>query len=451
MTRATKDDSLRESLERLAAANRRIAAAYPGERADRQPVHTVYGGAQLFAHDVAAKLGAHALALLEEYAPDAQSFGCAIGLPEGDLTAMVHARVVEKLHHEPVEDFRIDFEDGYGVRPDAEEDGHATAAAAAMARGALEHTLPPFVGIRIKPLTAELHERSLRTLELFLGTLLEHTRGALPHNFVVTLAKITSTEQVATLCDALQAIEKSAGLFPGAIPIELMVETTQMIIGPEGRCLLPDFVHAARGRCRGAHFGVYDYTAACGITAAHQSMRHPACDFARQVMQVALAGTDVALSDGATNVLPVPPRVASAGKALSAADRDENRRAIHAAWRTHYDDVRHSLRHAYYQGWDMHPGQLPTRHAAVAAFFLEARDEAATRLRVFMEKAAQATLLGNVFDDAATGQALLNFFLRGMSCGALTAQDVLATGLTIDELKSRSFVGILAARRQHVS
>src|SRR5207245_5457563 len=161
--------------------------------------HTVYGGAQLFGHDVAAKLGASALALLEEHAPDAGSFASAIGLPEGELAATVYARVLDKLHHEPVEDFRIDFEDGYGVRPDAEEDGHAIAAATAMARGAIEHTLPPFVGIRIKPLTPELHQRSLRTLDLFLDTLLERTRGALPHHFVVTLAKITAPEQVATL------------------------------------------------------------------------------------------------------------------------------------------------------------------------------------------------------------------------------------------------------------
>ena len=182
--------------------------------------------------------------------------------------------------------------------------------------------------------------------------------------------------------------------------------------------------------------------------AAHQSLRHPACDFARHVMQVALAGTEVTLSDGATNVLPVPRHVAAAGAISSEAEREDNRRAIHAAWRAHYDDVRHSLRHAYYQGWDMHPGQLPKRYAAVAAFFLEARDEAAARLHTFVEKAAQATLLGNVFDDAATGQALLNFFLRGLNCGALTEQDALATGLTLEELRGRSFAGILAARRQ---
>jgi hypothetical protein len=440
-------ESLRASLERLHAANHTIALAYPGERADRQPVHTVYGGAHLFAHDLAPRMGETATQALETYAPDARTFANAIGL-DARLAEAVYARVIEKLAHEPVEDYRVDFEDGYGNRPETEEDAHARAAAQQMARGAIEHTLPPFVGIRIKPLTDEWLERSLRTLELFVTTLVEGTRGTLPKGFVVTLPKITASEQVSTLVDSFELLERATGLLPGAIQLELMVETTQSIFGPHGQSLLPDFVNAARGRCRGAHFGVYDYTAACGITAAHQRPRHPACDFARHVMQVTLAGTGVTLSDGATAIMPVAPHVARDGGKLSAAEREANTRAVHHAWRTHYDDVRHSLEHAYYQGWDLHPAQLPTRYAAVFAFFLEAREEAAVRLRAFVDKAAQATLVGNVFDDAATGQALLNFFLRGMNCGALTEEEALATGLTLAELRGRSFVKILNARRE---
>jgi hypothetical protein len=443
------DESLRGALERLHTANRQVAEAYPGERADRQPVHTVYGGAQLFTHDVAAKLGEAALRLLEEHAPDSATFARALGMSaDGELAPLVHARVIEKLRHEPVEDYRIDFEDGYGVRPDAEEDGHAAAAAAAMARGALEQTLPPFVGIRIKPLTDELHARSLRTLEIFVRTLLERTRGALPRNFVVTLAKITAVEQVSVLVEAFELLERSSGLLPGALLMEFMVETPQMIVGPDGRCPLLDFVHAARGRCRGAHFGVYDYTAACGVAAAHQGLRHPACDFARHVMQVALAGSGVTLSDGATNVLPIAPHGHRADASRSPAEREANRAAIHSAWRTHVEDTRHSLRHGFYQGWDMHPGQLPARYAAVYAFYLEARAQAVARLAGFIEKATQATLLGNVFDDAATGQALLNFLLRGISCGALAEDDARAAGLTLEELRERSFMKILNARRE---
>jgi citrate lyase beta subunit len=439
----------REMLHRLSGANLRFAEAYPGDRADRQPVHTVYGGAQLFSADVAAKLGAAALRALQEYAPDPATFARAIGLsgPES-LASAVHARVAEKLKREPVEDYRIDFEDGYGNRPDAEEDGHAVADAEETARGMSERSLPPFIGIRIKPLSEELRARSLRTLDLFVGALVRRTRGELPSNFIVTLPKITCPEQVRAAVEACELIERGRKLAPGSLKIELMVETPQSIFTPDGALALPRFVAAARGRCRGAHFGTYDYTAGIGITAMYQLPQHLACDFARHVMQVCLAGTGLLLSDGATTVMPVGPhRAAPGGPPLSPAQAEENRAAVHRAWRIHYDDVRASLRNAYFQGWDLNPAQLPTRYAAVYAFFLESRAEAGARLKAFVDKAAQATLVGSTFDDAATGQGLLNFFLRGLSCGALTEEEALAAGLSLEELRGRSFVKMLNARR----
>ncbi len=448
MQTALNPDDLRPWMERLSAANREVARAYPGDRLDRQPVHTVYGGAQLFSADIAARLGAAAVRTFEEYAPDAETFAGALGLGGRDaFHRTLHTRVAEKLRREPVEDFRIDFEDGYGNRPDAEEDGHAVKNGEETARGLREDTLPPAIGIRVKPLTDELRGRSLRTLDLYLGSLVRSSGGRLPRDFVVTLPKITTGEQVAVFVEVLELLERRLGLAPGAVPIELMVETPQSILGPEGRVLLPDFVRAGRGRVRGVHFGVYDYTASCNITARYQAPGHDACDFARHVMQVTMAGTGVTLSDGATTIMPVGPhRAAPGGPPLTAAQLDENRRAVHHGWKVHFDDVRASLRNAYYQGWDLNPAQLPSRYAAVFSFFLEAREEAALRLRAFVDRAAQATLSGSVFDDAATGQGLLNFFLRGLSCGALTEDEALATGLTLEEIRGRSFVKMLAGR-----
>ncbi len=437
----------RDILARLADANRRFAAAYPGDRADRQPVHTVYGGAHLFRADVARRLGEVALRTLEENAPDPVTFARALALPGDEtLARTVYARVVEKLRREPVEDFRIDFEDGYGHRTDAEEDAQAVADGEEVARGVREGLLPPYLGIRIKPLSSELHGRALRTLDLFVSTLLRGA-GELPANFVVTIPKVVAAEQVAAVVEACELLERAHGLAAGALRLELMVEMTQSIIGPDGVVALPGLIAACRGRCRGAHFGTYDYTAGCSITATYQLPAHPACDFARHVMQVCLAGTGVTISDGATTVMPVGPHRAAPGVPLTPAQSDENRAAVHRAWKIHYDDVRMSLRNAYYQGWDLMPGQLPTRYAAVFAFFLESRAEAGARLRAFVEKAAQATLMGTIFDDAATGQGLLNFFLRGLNCGALTEDEALATGLTLDELRGRSFVKMLNARR----
>lgn len=478
MSTVLDDDLTRDLLARLTTANRAFAAAYPGDSIDRQPVHTVYGGAQLFSHDLAGKLGQAAQRLLGEYAPDYCSFARAIGLSGSDrlptlpserarlevriaedaeavrqsepgayLAHSVYSRVLEKLQREPVEDFRIDFEDGYGHRPDPEEDGHAVADAEAVARGMAEGTLPPYLGIRIKPFTEELRARGVRTLDLFLTTLLGRSGGALPANFVVTLPKVTIPEQVETLVALFELLERAHQLAHGSLRCEIMVETTQSVIGPDGIVPLARLVAAGRGRCVGAHLGVYDYTAACNVTALHQNPAHPACAFARHVMQVALAGTGVAISDGAVTLMPVAAHTAAAGGTLTPVQVEANRAAVHGAWKTHYGEVRRALREGYYQGWDLHPGQLPTRHAAVVAFFLEGRDEAAERLRRFVEQAAQATRLGNVFDDAATGQGLLNFFLRGISCGALTEAEALATGLTLEELRGRSFTQILKRRR----
>ena len=441
---------------RLRDANAELARRYPGEVGARQPVHTVYGGAHLFTADTAQKLGRVALRSLEEYAADSEELASAVGLTDGQLVAHVHGRVFDKLRAEPVEDFRIDFEDGYGVRPDAEEDGHAASVASEVARGMRDGTLPSFIGIRIKPLTEELQARSLRTLDIFLTTLVRARRAegggrggssGLPDNWVVTLPKITHPGQVAAFVDVLDLLEKKLDLAGDTLRFEAMVETPQLIMGPEGRSTLPALVDAGRGRLVAAHFGTYDYTASLNITAAQQRMQHPACDFARQMMQVALAGTGVWLSDGSTTVMPVPVHRAAEGSTLTDRQQAENRASVHRAWRLHFQDVRHSLATGFYQGWDLHPAQLVTRYAAVYSFFLEGVEPAAARLRNFLAKAAQATLVGDVFDDAATGQGLLNFFLRAINSGALTEAEAGAMiDLTAEELRTRSFTKILRSR-----
>lgn len=439
---------LSESFEKITGRLRTsmygFAKRYPGESGRRQPVHTVYGGAHLFKSDTAVRLGQLAVRSFEAFGPDAATFAIALDLPR-NLADTVFARVGEKIAREAVEDFRIDFEDGYGTRPDAEEDGHAASAAGEVAKGMQAGTLPPFIGIRIKTFSEELHARSIRTLDLFLTTLVEASGGKMPDNFVVTLPKIVTPEQVGALADVFDAIEPKLGLAAGSLKMEMMIETTQSIVASNGEIGMPRMLEAARGRCTAAHFGTYDYTASCSITAAYQDMLHPACDFARNMMQVSFGGTGVWLSDGATNIMPVAPH---RGENLSAEQIAKNRAVVHRAWKLHYDHCRHSLANAFYQGWDLHPGQLPTRYAAVYTFFLEGLDAASERLRNFVEKAAQATLVGDVFDDAATGQGLLNYFLRAINCGAVTEQEALdRTSITLDELRSGSFVKILKNRQ----
>lgn len=400
---------------------------------DRQPIHTVYGGAHLFRADVARRLGDRALAAMDAWVPDAAALAATFGMDEARAAA-VDARVRRKLATEPVEDYRADFEDGFGARSDAEEDEAAARVAAELAKGIEAGSLPPFTGIRIKPLGDATAARATRTLELVLARLAAAAPGTLPPGFAVTLPKVERSAEVATLARRLDAAESAHGLPRGSVAIELMVETPRALLDDEGRVPLRRLVDAAGGRCRGAHFGPYDHAASLGIAAAHQELRHPAGDVARILMQHALAGTGVHLADGPTTRLPV---------GSGPADRE----AVRAAMRAHWDDTRHSLRLGLWQGWDLHPAQLVPRYAAVYAFFLEQHAAAAARLRGFLEQAARATLLDGVFDDAATAQGLLAFLRRGLACGALSAEEVAAAGLTAAELRLGSFPAILAARR----
>ena len=411
----------------------------------RQPVHTVYGGAHLFSADTPTKMAEIAAKTLQIYAPNGVSLARALSEPENDLWIAVYSRVLAKLKKEAVEDFRIDFEDGYGNRPDAEEDQHALQCADEMAKGLKAGSLPPFIGIRIKPLTPETAERSLRTLDLFLTTFSQKTQGRFPSSFVVTLPKITQASQCAALAKALSVLEKKLKIKAGSIGCEIMVETAQAILDQNGSCPLPEFVEACEGRCTGAHFGTYDYTASLGITASHQSMSNPVCDFAKHMMQVSLSGKPVFLSDGATNIMPVGPHRLTSP--LTPSQKLENEEVVHHAWSESYDHIRYSLETGFYQGWDLHPAQIPIRFAAVYSFFLESLGPTQRRLKTFIEKSAQATLSGDIFDDAATGQGLLNFFLRGIACGAITEEEALETGLTLEEIRGRSFLKILQNRR----
>jgi citrate lyase beta subunit len=421
-----------------------LIARLPRERPvfdlGRAPVHVVYGGAHLFSADLPSKLGGLARKTLSAYAATPRELADVFGLDPA-VGEQVHGRIVRKLEREPVEDLRIDFEDGYGVRSDEEEDETAARAAQALAELLARDDRPHLLGVRIKALDAASGRRAIRTLDRFVTTLVA-AYGRAPERFVVTLPKVTSARQVAALTELLETLEARTGMAEGAIALELMIEQPEALLSEDGRVVLPAWVAAGKGRCVAAHLGTYDLTASLGVAASEQTADHPAADLARLLMSVSLAGTPVRLSDGATTVLPIPPHKAPSDDA----QRAENQAVVHGALRRHYDDVRRALRLGLYQGWDLHPAQLVSRYAAVFAFHREALATSTARLSTFLGKAAQATRVGEVFDDAATGQGLLNFFLRGLACGALDASEVLAAGLTPTELATRSFTAIIKGR-----
>ncbi|MET9441874.1 aldolase/citrate lyase family protein [Streptomyces sp. NPDC006610] len=396
----------------LAPVDAELARRYPGDPGTRQPVHTVYVPGDAFAAGTVRSWGDRALAALDDHAPDAASFAAVLGLAD-DLAEAVHDRVRAKLEREPVEDLRIDFEDGYGPPPDAEEDETAARAARLVAEAHADGTAPPYTGIRMKCMEAPVRDRGIRTLDIFLTGLMR--AGGLPDGLLLTLPKVTCPEQVTAMVRLLEAFEKAHGLPSGRLGFEIQIETSQAILAADGTATVARLIQAAEGRATGLHYGTFDYSACLGVSAAHQASDHPAADHAKAVMQVAAAGTGVRLSDGSTNVLPVGPT-----------------EQVHAAWRLHYGLTRRALARAYYQGWDMHPGHLPTRYAAVFAFYREGFAQAAGRLARYAERAG-----GDIMDEPATAKALSGHLLRGLDCGALDVAEVARhSGLTRADLEA---------------
>ncbi|MEV5311901.1 aldolase/citrate lyase family protein [Streptomyces sp. NPDC052610] len=399
----------------LAPVDAALERLYPGDPGTRQPVHTVYVPGDAFAADTIRSWGDQALAALDEHAPDAASFAAVLGLPDV-LAEPVHSRVRAKLEREPIEDLRVDFEDGYQGK---DEDQDAARAARLIAEAYANGTAAPYMGIRMKCMEAAVRDRGIRTLDIFLTGLMQ--AGGLPDGLVLTLPKVTYPEQVTAMVRLLEAFEKAHGLEAGRIGFEIQIETSQSILAADGTATVARMIQAAEGRATGLHYGTFDYSACLGVSAAYQASDHPAADHAKAIMQVAAAGTGVRVSDGSTNVLPVGPTA-----------------KVHDAWRLHYGLTRRALARAYYQGWDMHPGHIPTRYAAVFAFYREGFEQAADRLARYANRAG-----GDVMDEPATAKALSGYLLRGLDCGALDIAEVAKlTGLTRADLE-----GFAAPRR----
>jgi hypothetical protein len=403
--------------ERLATDDAARRKAYPGPSSKRQPVHTVYVPADQFHVEVVQEWGAAAGAALARYAPRPEDMARATGLNVSAVRT-VWGAVVAKLANEPIEDLRIDLEDGYGGRADDEEDRHARAVALELAAAVTTGAVPPFLGIRFKSLEPATRRRGLRTLDLVLRGLLD--RCELPAGWVLTLPKVTSVAQVGAMADICGRLESTYGLAAGTLRFEIQVETPQAVLQADGTATVASMLHAAAGRCAGLHFGTYDYTAGLEIAGGYQSLDHPAADHAKAVMQLAAAGTGIPISDGSTNRLPVG-----------------NPDDVHAAWAQHARLVRRSLERGFYQGWDLHPAQLPTRFLATYLFFRADLAQVGARLRRYFDRSG-----GRVLDEPATAQALAGFLVRGVRCGAVDAGEVEAlTGTGLETIAA------LAVRR----
>ncbi len=304
----------------------------------------------------------------------------------------------------------MDLEDGYGVRANAEEDAHAVASAEALRAAAAAGRLPASYGLRPKSLDAAVRDRGLRSLDRFLTALAAGGSAAAPPGLVITLPKVSAPQQVSVFGAVLAELEGRLGLAP--VPLEVQVETPAAVLA------LPAVVAAGRPRLTGLHVGTYDYSAALGISAEHQAGDHPSVELATALMQLAAAGTGIRVADGSCNLLPVGDRA-----------------AVHAAWLRHAELIRRAWRRGLYQGWDLHPAQLVSRHATVASCLLTGLPTALARLSRWAGTGTAAATgpvatAGPVADEPATARALAGHLRRALDVGLLDDADLAATDLT---------------------
>jgi len=255
-------------------------------------------------------------------------------------------------------------------------------------------------GLRCKSLEADTRARAVRTLDLFLESYL--AAGGDPGALIVTCPKVSAPEQVRALVALCSGLESAHGIAAGALRFELQIETPPAVLGADGTATVARMLDAADHRCLALVYGTYDYSAALGVAPAEQRSDHPVAEYAKAVMQVATANTGVRMSDGSSNILPVG-----------------DHEAVLHAWRVQARLVWRALRGGVYQGWDMHPGQLPARFLVTYAFFREGAPAAVARLRAYRAKADSG-----VMDEPATERALVAYLARGVGCGALDPDEV---------------------------
>ncbi|GAA0964229.1 aldolase/citrate lyase family protein [Acrocarpospora macrocephala] len=355
-------------------------ARYPTASLPWQPVHTVYVPADRLTSTTPADWGRAATELLDRHLPTPEAFAAVFdhdGLP----------RVAAKLATEPIEDLRVDFEDGYGVRPD--EDADTERAAVAIAAMHAAGSLPRRWGLRVKSFADGDPARAIRTLDGFLTGVIRNI-GQLPAGFTVTLPKVLMSAYLGQFATYLDELEDGLGLPYQTLGFEMQVEAPQTVL------FLSEATRASGGRLRAAHFGVFDYTAACGLPPHEQRLDHPACDHARNVMQTTLLPEGIELSDGS----------------LAASPASDSRDDVLALWRRHAQLVRHSLGNGFYQGWDMHPSHLVSRYATTYAFHLRHYDEYQSRVRAWHEQRQE----GGVMDEPATVKTMTAALTRAHHC-----------------------------------
>jgi citrate lyase beta subunit len=396
-----------------------------------QPSGTLYGGAQRFKVGALAKLGDHVQSFFQRHVDSDDAFVACFGVPTATSVATLRERLRASLQRAPLEDVRVDFEDGYGPHGDDEEDAHARLVGEALAEKRTTGW-PQRVGVRVRALESGTAKRALRTLTIVVDTMVAAGWRPGREPFRVTLPKVTHLQELAMAARALERLEADHELPERSFVVEAMVETPEALLDREGRVPLVLWPGMARGRLGALHFGAFDYLSSLGVPARSQSLDHPACLHARASLALGAARAGIEVSDGTFLEIPVGPhREAIAGSI----EEQENQEIVARALRHHAERVRRQLAEGYAQGWDLHPGQVVSRRAALLTAYVEGRDDVLRRMDGFLSAGARAARSGTAFDDAASARSLLATLRRGIRLG-LDDADLVAVflGLEVDDL-----------------
>lgn len=404
-----------------------------------KPLHTLYGGAHLFRRDSLSKIQKIMQRYRDTYLKSPESIAILLttiedmepGSIDPELFETLFSLLRNKIETMPIEDYRIDFEDGYGYHSDSDEDATAISSAQEAALAFTGNAIPPFFGFRIKSFSGKDRKRALNTLDLFLGAFLDKSSGKLPDNFLITLPKIETLEEIESFNETLSEMEFRAGLKLGTLKTELMIEEPKLLYFRSGVSQLPEVLAVAGERCQGLHIGIYDYLSSFQVPSSFQTYTHPLVDDLRIRLLHVTHGTEVAVVDGVTNILPTEPHRKSD---LTANEMDDNMGSVFYGWNAHYRHVTHSLKFGISQGWDIHPAQTIARYIAVYKHLLETKPSALDRMKRFSAIATKPNQSGGVFDDAATVRGLLVYFKRALSLGIVSTEELEATGLSKEQL-----------------
>jgi citrate lyase beta subunit len=413
-------------------------AVIPSIQVTERRFHTFYGGAHLFKETTFSRMTQLGQQGFERFFATPKALGDwydlvfhvpadnvkiegalrqgSVGFSEADLTQL-HTLLKACISRQFLEDYRIDFEDGYGVHEPTEELAQAERSAKVLAQvlaSAPSLEALPNVGIRLKPFSGGQAAHSVRLLGHFFETLQANVSLEKLPSFWVTLPKCRMAAEGVKLAQLLESLEVALGLASNTFGMELMFETLEGIQALGNRDFvqhwLPEVADGCCQRPTALVLGTFDTCAEWGIASRNQGHQHPLMDYVR--LQALGWGNQIG-AQVVDSITRTVPQLSMDGEPL----------AVHGR------HVAHSLALGVSAGWDIHPLQVLARHAVRLAMVFSGLSAALERLERFLTARTHASRVGAGFDDLATVRGLVLQLEQAERLGLVSVQQIIAQGV----------------------